>query len=569
MARLDSFFTYLTQEQGNELRLRSDAEPELLVSGTPRPVTKQKLSSGQILMLIKEIIPPETLATLQSHKSAECIYVSPHGPFVVKIVAEDKNLLVTMARYQHPSEDVACAPEEEEVFELQDETARFEEVSVTSSWEEGGQEETICLGEATGEQETIHLGEEAKEEETIDPEEGESRLNPPPIRNEPAAYGEERTLGGEADDGPDIQRLLLTMVQQGGSDLHLGSGERPVMRKDGDLIKIPGFTTLGPEDTEKMLLDITPERSQRELKTRFDTDFVYEMKGAARFRTHLFQDRSGVAGVFRLIPTGNPLAEGPGLPPAVQNLCLLHKGLVVVTGPTGSGKSTTLAALIDFINRNRTAHVITIEDPIEFLHEPKNCLVRQREVGTHTGSFAAALRASLREDPDIMVLGALGDSETIALALNAVETDHLVIGVLDAPSAASAVDKLIEQYPLERQALLRPLVADSLKGVVAQALCRKTGGGRIAALEVLVVTPPIASLIREGKAFQIPSLMKTGAAQGMMLLNDALLALVNEQVVAPREAYGRALDKTAFAEMLKKNGCDMTFLNEMEGRPAS
>jgi twitching motility protein PilT len=274
----------------------------------------------------------------------------------------------------------------------------------------------------------------------------------------------------------------------------------------------------------------------------------------ARFRGNAFMDRKGPGGVFGVIPAKILTAETLGLSQHILNLCGLTKGLVLVTGPTGSGKSTTLCAMIDYINRNRQDHIITIEDPIEFVHNNQRCLINQREVRTHTDSFKSALRAALREDPDILLVGELRDLETVAIAIETAETGHLVFGTLHTTTAASTVDRVIDQFPADRQAQIRVMLSESLKGVIAQTLCRKTGGGRIAALEVLIATPAISNLIREGKTFQINSMMQVGRGNGMVTLNDALMELVTKKLVAPDEAYSKAVDKPGFEALLKRAG---------------
>ncbi|HZE89005.1 MAG TPA: PilT/PilU family type 4a pilus ATPase, partial [Verrucomicrobiae bacterium] len=276
--------------------------------------------------------------------------------------------------------------------------------------------------------------------------------------------------------------------------------------------------------------------------------------GIARFRCNLFMDRNGMGGVFRVIPHEIPSAEKLGLSKPILDLCNLSKGLVVVTGPTGSGKSTTLAAMMDHINRTRSAHVITIEDPIEFVYSTRKCLINQREIGAHTSGFRAALRAALREDPDIVLVGEMRDLETVAIAIETAETGHLVFGTLHTNTAASALDRMIDQFPTDRQSQIRVMLSESLRGVIAQTLCRRKTGGRVAALEVLFINAAVSNLIREGKTFQIPSIMQTSKGAGMMTLNDALLDLVTKGLVDPLEAYAKSASKAEFKSVLARNG---------------
>ena len=334
------------------------------------------------------------------------------------------------------------------------------------------------------------------------------------------------------------------MVEMKASDLHISAGSPPMVRHDGEIVILPGRPVLTAEDTEKLLWPIAPERNREEFQRRHDTDFAYEIKGLARFRCNFFMDRKGIGGVFRQIPTKIMTAEEMGLSKEILQLCHLSKGLVLITGPTGSGKSTTLAAMIDYVNRNRTDHIITIEDPLEFVHENKKCLINQRQVGEHTGSFKDALRAALREDPDIVLVGEMRDLETVAIAIETAETGHLVFGTLHTSSAPSTVDRIIDQFPADRQQQIRVMLSDSLKGVISQMLCKKIGGGRVPVLEVLIGTPPVANLIREAKIFQIPSIMQTGKRYGMCLMNESFLDLVKRKIVEPQEAYAKAIDKT-------------------------
>jgi twitching motility protein PilT len=351
-----------------------------------------------------------------------------------------------------------------------------------------------------------------------------------------------------------IDSLFQQMVQLGASDLHLTSNLQPMFRLHGDMVPVEGTTVVTPEQMQQVLLEIAPDKNREEFAKTHDSDFAYELAGFGRFRANLFCDHRGPGGVFRLIPSKILTSEQLGLPKAVMELCHLSKGLVLVTGPTGSGKSTTLAAMIDHINATRSEHIITIEDPIEFVHPSKKCLVNQREVKMHTDSFKRALRAALREDPDIVLVGEMRDLETIEIAIETAETGHLVFGTLHTTTAATTVDRIIDQFPSERQAQIRTMLSSSLKGVVAQTLCKKIGGGRIAALEVLIANPAVAAMIREGKTQQIPSLMQIGGKAGCRLLNDALLDLVRNGLVDASEAYLKCIAKDDFLKQCQVDG---------------
>jgi len=343
-----------------------------------------------------------------------------------------------------------------------------------------------------------------------------------------------------------IDTLFHRMVQTGASDLHLTSSTVPMFRLDGDITPVDGCPAITPEQMLNILFEIAPEENKREYQKVFDTDFAYELPDVGRFRANFFRDQRGPGGVFRLIPTKVPSAETLGLPKPVLDLCDLPKGLVLVTGPTGSGKSTTLASMIDHINATRTDHVITIEDPIEFVHGSKKCLINQREVRLHTEGFKRALRAALREDPDIVLVGELRDLETIEIAIETAETGHLVFGTLHTTTAHSAVDRMIDQFPAERQSQVRTMLASSLKGVVAQTLLKRITGGRVAALETLIVNAGMAANIREGKTHQIPSMMQMNGKIGCKLLNDALMEHVLSGAVEANEAFRKCTNKEDF-----------------------
>jgi twitching motility protein PilT len=355
-----------------------------------------------------------------------------------------------------------------------------------------------------------------------------------------------------------MDRLLRTLVEQKGSDLHLRVGEPPVIRASGELHRLED-APLSADALEALLVAIMPERNRVEYAERSDTDYAYEIAGVARFRCNALRDRLGPAGVFRVIPATVVSVEDMGLSPEVQQLCYMTKGLVLVTGPTGSGKSTTLCAMVDLVNRSRADHILTIEDPIEFVHPNKRCLITQRQVGVHTDSFKSALRAALREDPDVILVGELRDLETVSIAIETAETGHLVFGTLHTTTAPGTVDRLIDQFPADRQAQIRTMLSESLKGVISQTLCKKIGGGRVAAREILLTTPAVSNLIREGKTHQVPSIMQTSKKLGMVTLNDALLELVDGGQVEPREAWTKAVDKPSLVASLRTRGHDVSF----------
>lgn len=352
-----------------------------------------------------------------------------------------------------------------------------------------------------------------------------------------------------------IDKLLELFVEKGASDFHLTTGNKPLLRLHGGLTPMEGAKALPAEVIHKLLDEIMNDEQRAEFESEWDTDFAYEIPGLARFRVNAFRDRLGPGGVFRRIPTKIMSAADLQLPPGVLNFSNLTKGLVLVTGPTGSGKSTTLAAIIDHINQTRNDHIITIEDPIEFVHENKQCLINQRQIGRDTKTYRQALRAALREDPDIVLVGEMRDLETTEIALETAETGHLVFGTLHTNSAIGTIDRIINQFPADRQMQIRMMLAESLKGVVTQVLCKRLDGkGRIAALEILASTPAIANNIREGKNHQIASSMQTGKRFGMQLLNDELFRLAKEKLIDPKEAYLKAADKEDILMKLRTAG---------------
>jgi len=388
----------------------------------------------------------------------------------------------------------------------------------------------------------------------------ERKQSVPALRTVPPLPDEEQIYGDASGNGStkEIDALLAAMLARKASDLHLSSGVVPMVRVDGEMEPIQGYSTFTPEQLQRVLMPIIPPRNRQEFSDCHDSDFAYDLPGKGRFRANIFVDLHGMGAVFRIIPTKILTVEDLKLPTELLTLCQLPKGLVLVTGPTGSGKSTTLAALIDFINRTRSAHIITIEDPIEFVHPNKKCLINQRQVGEHTNSFKKALRAALREDPDIVLLGEMRDLETIAIALETAETGHLVFGTLHTSSAPATIDRIIDQYPPEQQNQIRVMLSNSLKGVICQMLCKKNGGGRVAALEVMLSVPAVANLIRESKVFQIPSVMQTGRKLGMCMMNDNLVRLVKDGTVAPEEAMSKSNDKSGLQLLYQQNSISYT-----------
>ena len=343
----------------------------------------------------------------------------------------------------------------------------------------------------------------------------------------------------------DIAELLAFSVKNKSSDLHISSGLPPMIRVDGDLRKI-NLPALDHKDVIKIIYDIMNDRQRKEYEEFLETDFSFEISNLARFRVNAFNQARGAAAVFRTIPSTILSMEDLNLPPIFKEMASFSRGLVLVTGPTGSGKSTTLAAIIDYINSSRYEHILTVEDPIEFVHQSKKCLVNQREVHKDTLSFNAALRSALREDPDIILVGELRDLETIRLAMTAAETGHLVFGTLHTNSATKTINRIIDVFPAEEKSMVRSMLSESLQAVVAQSLLKKNNGGRVAALEIMLCTGAIRNLIREDKVAQMYSSIQTGQAKGMQTLDQHLTELVNNNIISRHTAQEAAINKTLF-----------------------
>ncbi len=355
-----------------------------------------------------------------------------------------------------------------------------------------------------------------------------------------------------------IDAFFKLMNDQGASDLHLAAGQPPALRIRGDVERVK-YKILDNDSLRAMLYEIAPEDKVKVFEETGDVDFGYEIPGLARYRANFFMHKNGVGAVFREIPSTIMTAEELGLPPVISKLASLPRGLVLVTGPTGSGKSTTLAAIVDVANRTRKDHIITIEDPIEFVHKSQGCIVNQREIGLHTKSFHAALRGALREDPDIILVGELRDLETISLAIEAASTGHLVFATLHTTSAPKTVDRVIEVFPANQQAQIRSTLSDGLRAVVAQVLFKRVDiKGRVPALEILIATPAARNLIREAKTYQLPSVMQTGKRFGMQLLDDAIMDLFNKGRISGDDAYLKANEKSRFRPLLTTPPSDFT-----------
>ena len=506
MAQLDRFLAALVSHRASALMLGADVPAQLDMHGTPRAITKTSFTELQLLALLQELAPGNARMSLDAGSATTFSYQSEDGAFDVQVTPRAAGLRAVV-RVQ----GAAAKPAEEQ-------------------------------GAAT-----------PRPSSPVRVEESHAEVGAP----------------GASPERDHIEELLRMMVQRGSSDLHLRVGEPPIVRVDGEMVRIPDTAALQSRELEALVKSIMPERNRGEFESSSDTDFAHDIPGTGRFRCNVMREHKGCAAVFRIIPAKVVSVEQLGISEEVQKLCYLTRGLVLVTGPTGSGKSTTLCSLIDLINRKRSEHVITIEDPIEFVHENKQCIITQRQVGVHTGSFKTALRAALREDPDIVLVGELRDLETVSIAIETAETGHLVFATLHTTSAAGTIDRLIDQFPPDRQEQVRAMLSESLRGVISQTLCKKIGGGRVAAREVLLTIPSIANLIREGKTFQIASVIQTSKRLGMVTLNDALIDLVDAGQVEPKEAYMKANDKSGFAHMLRNRNIEVSFLDPTAEPPAA
>jgi twitching motility protein PilT len=494
MKQIDKLVGHLMRFQAESLVAISNAPVVVRVAGSER-TSNQTLDHTAVIAMVQEVASAQHFADLRGGRSARFVYESPQGPVTVEVVPGASTWRL------------ALAP--------------------------GVQTAAVRIGRGLSSPAVPRVGSAP-----------------------PAAIGAPSALNaGPPSETQGIDRLLRIMTARGASDLHLSTGAVPMMRLHGEMQ--PVEATLPPLTDavlRSIVLPIAPTRNREEYARRNDTDFAYEIVGLSRYRVNLFADRNGIGAVLRRIPFEIVAAEKLGLSSEVMELCNLSKGLVLVTGPTGSGKSTTLASMVDRVNATRDDHIITIEDPIEFVHTEKRCLINQREVKVHTDSFRAALRAALREDPDVVLVGEMRDLETIEIAIETAETGHLVFGTLHTNTAPSTVDRIIDQFPADRQAQVRTMLSESLRAVISQTLCKKVGGGRVAAYEVLIGTPAVSNIIREGKTYQLYGTMQTSGREGMVTLGESLLDLVLTGLVEPREAYYKAINKSEIKTLFANAG---------------
>jgi twitching motility protein PilT len=514
MAKLDNLIGMMVQQHVERAVLVNDRSAHLFSGGQDRP--GPIIPGAQLQLVVQEVTPEHLKAQLAQSGQVAFTYASPHGTFDVQVERSSSGMQVTVIPHANG-------------------TPALNSIANGTANKHAAYDGDIA---------TYNL--DAALEDALAPNASMAEI------------GDHTGHVAAVPSGPlrkpqHMDELFRLMKTREASDLHLSSDEYPIMRIHGKIVLLKEYEKFTHETLKALLWPIAPQRNKDEWESDKDSDFAYAIEGVARFRCNFFADRKGIGAVFRLIPSEVLTVEQLKLPKACTDLCFLSKGLVVVTGPTGSGKSTTLAAMIDFINKHRDDHIITIEDPVEFVHENKKCLINQREVHVHTAGFKRALRAALREDPDIVLVGEMRDLETIAIAIETAETGHLVFGTLHTTTAPSTVDRIIDQFPSDQQAQIRVMLSESLKGVIAQTLLRTVDGKRAAAHEILLVPAGVSNLIREGKTFQLPSQMQIGKNMGMITMNDSILKLVIDGRVDPHEGYVKAVDKVGLLQSYEAN----------------
>ncbi|MDB4943111.1 MAG: Twitching motility protein PilT [Labilithrix sp.] len=535
MSSLSQLFAVFERIPCEELRLTTGENPFVMLNdGAKKPIGTSPMTAQHILAAAGEVLSDEEIEALPTSRPRVVRHEADGESWVIEVSRARSGLSLSVRR----ARGVVARMDRRTVALAVDDLELEEVVELRTAG--GGGRSTSYRSPPNASVPRLDVPPPASKRESathvVSAVTG-SAYYPTPA---PLAHGRKR-----------IDSLLHGMVEAQASDLHLSADNPPVLRVHGEMQFARNKAAFTSSEIDALIREIMTEKARADWEELRDADFAYEVEGLARFRVNVFQDRKGTGAVLRQIPIEIKTAEELGLPKACLDLCYLSKGLVLVTGPTGSGKSTTLAAMIDHINKNRSDHIITIEDPVEFIHPNQKCLVNQREVGQNTKSFKNALRAALREDPDIVLVGEMRDLETISIAIETAETGHLVFGTLHTTTAVSTVDRIIDQFPTDRQAQIRVMLSESLKGVVAQGLCKKIGGGRVAAHEILLGTTAVSALVRDGKTFQIPSIMQTSKNMGMVTMNDSLFSLVQKKLVEPKEAYIKAVDKAGLLAMFK------------------
>jgi twitching motility protein PilT len=529
MAQIDRYVQHMLRIDARSLII-SSGNPVIarLASGAERAST-QVIEHATLVAAVQEVAPQQNLNDLRSSRPTKFSWPEDQPTVTIEVVPTPGAWRATLSRWEKSASDFSDAPPRRD---------SFSDISAAR----------VSIGPRTATDAPAPVA-SVKPVASISAQKNLSK-NPP---EDTAAVHTQSSIH-EVRDTTAMDRLLRFLNAKGASDLHISAGRVPKMRLHGEIqILSPELPVLTGDTIRAMMQSIMPEHSRQQFAETNDTDFAYEIANVARFRVNVFADRFGTCAVLRRIPSDIITAETLGLTRSMLELCDLPKGLVLVTGPTGSGKSTTLAAMLDRVNSTRRDHVITIEDPIEFVHKNKKCLINQREVRVHTDTFKDALRAALREDPDVVLVGEMRDLETVAIAIETAETGHLVFGTLHTRTAPSTVDRIIDQFPSERQQQIRLMLSDSLRGVISQTLCKKVGGGRVAAHEVLIVTPAVSNLIREGKTYQLYGTMQTGKQHGMSTLNDALCDLVKAGKITPVEAWFRSVNKSEMRNVMNHN----------------
>ena len=574
MSNLAPLFSMLESAKADELRLTPGRPPSVSTGGERRDVASQPMNARLIMAAASDLLSQEELADLPSQQPRTVRHEHADVLYVIEIARSSEGIGLVIRPAKPPPQRIQMPRDLPK--DIGPRSRRSLKMKAPSDPPPMPiQLAALPRGQAAAAAAAAAAPDPTKTTISIKKHDGEAGDTPPPRAPTPAPAGHSPTpapapspearpatpapAARVSGGGARIDGLLREMLASKASDLHLSAGNHPVMRVHGEIHFGRDKSVLTSADVNALVQEIMTDKAKADFAGLRDADFAYEIPGLARFRVNVFEDRNGVGSVMRQIPIEIITTDKLGLPKACIDLCWLTKGLVVVTGPTGSGKSTTLAAMIDFINKNRSDHIITIEDPVEFVHKNIKCLVNQREVGQHTKSFKGALRAALREDPDIVLVGEMRDLETIAIAIETAETGHLVFGTLHTTTAVSTVDRIIDQFPTDRQAQIRVMLSESMKGVVAQVLCKKIGGGRVAAHEIMLGSSAVTNLIRDGKTFQLASVMQTSKSQGMVTMNDSLLTLVQNKQVEAKEAWLKATDKAGLVGMFKNAGIPSNF----------